>query len=95
MNNIISCIGCLKRCVHVSAMLHALKAIKLSSLQDQSPCVDNDDETIICKWKVPKNNKESELKVSKTTFVKCECGKQRKYRVQNMVSSDPRLELLH
>lgn len=85
-------------CVHVSALLHALVAIKPCNLQDHSSSGGSEDEeppctSILCAWNVPKKRKESALKISDTTFQKYEYGKPKKYQMLEMETFDPRPEM--
>lgn len=81
-------------CVHVSALLHALVAMKPSNQDPVSTDDDSQDEatpctSVLCAWNVPK---EPALKMSDTVFEKYEFGKPRKYKMLEMETFDPRPE---
>lgn len=84
-------------CVHVSALLHALVAIKPCNVHGDSSSGDSQDEatpctSALCVWNVPKKRKVSALKMSEATFKKYEFGKQKKYNMIEMETFDPRPE---
>lgn len=85
-------------CVHVSALLHALVAVKPCKLQDhassdeESQDESNPRTSVLCSWNVPKKRKESALRMSDTTFEKHGFGTKRKYNMLEMETFDPRPE---
>ena len=84
-------------CTHVSAILHALSAIKPTSFQPQPsiPFRIEEEQAIsvtsyLCQWKVPKSRKESTMPMSEAVFEKHDYSKQRKRKIQPVEDYDPR-----
>ena len=86
-------------CTHISAVLHALTALKPSSF-DLSPnlppaeCNDDDLEVPVtslpCQWKPPKKRKESTLQIADAIFEKHDYEKPVKLKVMSLKDFDPR-----
>ena len=85
-------------CTHISAVLHALSALKPSfDLRQNLPlaeCNDDDPEvpvtSLLCQWKPPKKRKESTLQIADATFEKYDYEKPVKRKVTTLKDFDPR-----
>ncbi len=80
-------------CVHVSALLHALVALRPGTLpgndeaesdEECQPCT-----SVSCQWKPPKKRKSMAMQVSTAEF---EYERPKKYNIQSLETYDPRLE---
>ncbi len=79
---------------HVSALLHALVALKPTVPSCMSG-EDSDEEnppvtSLPCQWKPPRKRKASAMEVSVAEFEKNEYGRTKKYNVQSLETFDPR-----
>ena len=79
--------------LHVSALLHALVALKpgkqCCETEEES---DEESQPVIslsCQWKPPRKRKASALQVSVAEFEKHEYGRTKKYKIQNLEMYDP------
>lgn len=81
----------------MSAVLHALSGLKPASfqLQPNFSFATEEEEILpvtsyLCQWKVPKQRKESNMKMSEAVFKKHEYSKPEKRSVQSLETFDPR-----
>lgn len=77
-------------CVHVSALLHALVALKPTVIMQEDE--DSDEESppvtsLPCQWKPPRKRREAAMQVSQAQF---EYGKVKKYSIESLETFDPR-----
>ena len=84
-------------CVHVSALLHALVALKPA--EHSHPLLDDDsDEEMVpvaslpCQWKQPKGHKSNAMEMSTAQFEKHVYGKIKKQKIYTIDNFDPRPE---
>ncbi|KAL5493382.1 hypothetical protein EMCRGX_G014558 [Ephydatia muelleri] len=89
-------------CTHVSAILHALTAIKPTSFNPKSGISLSGGEeqlpeeqplpvtSYLCKWNVPRSRKESTIPMSEAVFEKHEYSKQTKRKIKLVEDYDPR-----
>lgn len=88
-------------CTHVSASLHALRALKPTTFNlqpDLPPAFNSSDDadaevsvtSLPCQWKLPRKRKESTLRVSEATFEKHDYSKPVKRKVKHVEQFDPR-----
>ena len=89
-------------CTHISALLHALVAMRPgpeSGTPVSAPLTtgDSDDDenlpvmSFTCQWKAPRKRKESTLKFADTNFAKHVYGWERKHHWKSITDFDPRL----
>lgn len=84
-------------CTHVSALLHALSGLTSSKCRPL-PIDSSDDEeesllpitSQLCKWKVPKKRKDSNIAMSEAVFQKHDYSKPAKKKMKPLESFDPR-----
>ena len=86
-----------RSCTHVSALLHSLASLDVKHLvgpttgdgshssEDELPCTSQP-----CKWKKPKQRKESTILIEKAEFVKHDYAKPMKKKVRHRDDFDPR-----
>ena len=79
----------------MSALLHALVALKPATSNCLSGEEDSDDEnapvtSLPCQWKQPKKRKAASMEVSVAEFKKHEYGKPKKYNIEALDNYDPR-----
>lgn len=86
-------------CVHVSALLHALVALKPAERSHPLSDDDSDEDAVPvtslpCRWKQPKKRKSNAMEISTAKFEKYEYGKVKKQTSQFLETFDPRPEEL-
>ena len=84
-------------CVHVSALLHALVALKPGhDMHCDDSDMDSDEEqpctSTLCQWKRPRKRKSAAMQVEKAEFEKHEYGRIKKYNIESLENYDPRVE---